>query len=74
METAVAEKPKVWRFQVFAGFPAPFGATVRDGGVNFAIYSANAVSASLCLVSLSDLQKVSLLCVLLLLSHWFSEY
>ncbi|GLU10532.1 hypothetical protein SLE2022_273260 [Rubroshorea leprosula] len=59
VETAVAEKPKVRRFQVFEGFPAPFGATVRDGGVNFAIYSANAVSASLCLVSLSDLQKES---------------
>ena len=59
-ETAVVEKPKVIkRFQVSEGHPAPFGATLRDGGVNFAIYSANAVSATLCLIALSDLQQVT---------------
>ncbi|GMJ07178.1 hypothetical protein HRI_004387000 [Hibiscus trionum] len=57
-ETAVVEKPKVIkRFQVSEGHPAPFGATLRDGGVNFAIYSANAVSATLCMIALSDLQQ-----------------
>ncbi|XP_039051349.1 isoamylase 1, chloroplastic-like isoform X1 [Hibiscus syriacus] len=57
-ETAVIEKPKVSkRFQVSEGHPAPFGATLRDGGVNFAIYSANAVSATLCLIALSDLHQ-----------------
>ncbi|XP_062158376.1 isoamylase 1, chloroplastic isoform X2 [Alnus glutinosa] len=52
----VTGKPESWRFQVSQGYPMPFGATARDGGVNFAIYSANAVSAVLCLISLSDLQ------------------
>ncbi|XWS73291.1 hypothetical protein CRYUN_Cryun02cG0115600 [Craigia yunnanensis] len=57
-ETAVVEKPKlIKRFQVSEGHPAPFGATLRDGGVNFAIYSANAVSATLCLITLSDLHQ-----------------
>ncbi|XP_021277026.1 isoamylase 1, chloroplastic isoform X2 [Herrania umbratica] len=56
-DTAVVEKPKKKRFQVSEGHPAPFGATLRDGGVNFAIYSANAVSATLCLITLSDLQQ-----------------
>ncbi|KAL9377191.1 hypothetical protein Peur_031311 [Populus x canadensis] len=51
------EGPKLRKFQVFEGHPAPFGATVRDGGVNFAIFSANAVSATLCLISLSDLPE-----------------
>lgn len=56
--TVVIEKSKARRrFEVSEGFPAPFGATLRDGGVNFAICSANAVSATLCLISLSDLQK-----------------
>ncbi|MBA0841797.1 hypothetical protein Goarm_001659 [Gossypium armourianum] len=57
-ETALADKPKVLkRFQVSEGHPAPFGATILDGGVNFAIYSANATSATLCLIALSDLQQ-----------------
>ncbi|KAL4614264.1 hypothetical protein ACB092_07G041700 [Castanea dentata] len=57
VDTAVAvkEKPKSERFEVYRGSPTPFGATARDGGVNFAIFSANAVSATLCLISLSDL-------------------
>ncbi|XP_078443501.1 isoamylase 1 [Wolffia australiana] len=37
------------------GSPEPLGATVRDGGVNFAIFSNGATSASLCLLSLADL-------------------
>ncbi|OIV93609.1 hypothetical protein TanjilG_04841 [Lupinus angustifolius] len=43
-------------FQVSRGYPSPFGATLRDGGVNFAIYSLNALSATLCLITLSDFQ------------------
>ncbi|GAV56944.1 Alpha-amylase domain-containing protein/CBM_48 domain-containing protein [Cephalotus follicularis] len=54
-ETAVIEKPKLRRFQVFQGYPMPFGATLRDGGINFAIYSANAISATLCLITPNDL-------------------
>ncbi|PPR98869.1 hypothetical protein GOBAR_AA21812 [Gossypium barbadense] len=59
-ETALVDKPKVLkRFQVSEGHPAPFGATIQDCGVNFAIYSANATSATLCLIALSDLQQVT---------------
>ncbi|TKY60780.1 Isoamylase 1 [Spatholobus suberectus] len=59
-ETAVVEKPQLESlFQVSRGYPSPFGATVRDGGVNFAIYSPNALSATLCLFTLSDFQNVS---------------
>ncbi|XP_024033324.1 isoamylase 1, chloroplastic isoform X2 [Citrus clementina] len=57
LETAVIEKPPSQRFQVSKGYPTPFGATLRDGGVNFSIFSSNAVSASLCLITLSDLQE-----------------
>ncbi|KAG6741042.1 hypothetical protein POTOM_056526 [Populus tomentosa] len=60
VDTAVVveeEGPKLRKFQVFEGHPAPFGATFRDGGVNFAIFSADAVSATLCLISLSDLPE-----------------
>ncbi|KAL2458455.1 Isoamylase 1 [Forsythia ovata] len=59
-ETAVVvEKPppKLRRFEVFSGHPTPFGATPRDGGVNFAISSSNATSATICLISLSDLSE-----------------
>ena len=61
VDTAVTvkEKPKSERFEVYRGSPTPFGATARDGGVNFAIFSANAVSATLCFISLSDLHEVS---------------
>lgn len=58
-ETAVVEKPTLQEFQVFVGNPMPFGATVRDGGVNFSVYSTNALSATLCLISLADLQEVT---------------
>ncbi|KAK6941228.1 Glycoside hydrolase, family 13, N-terminal [Dillenia turbinata] len=51
------EKPKRRRFQVFQGYPTPSGATARDGGINFAIFSSNAISATLCLITLSDLEK-----------------
>ncbi|KAK7251474.1 hypothetical protein RIF29_34710 [Crotalaria pallida] len=60
-ETAVVveEKPQLEEgsFQVSRGYPSPFGATARDGGVNFAIYSLNALSATLCLITLSDFQN-----------------
>ena len=55
----VVEPPKLDRFQVLQGFPAPLGATPRDGGLNFAVYSANAVAATLCLITLSDLEQVT---------------
>ncbi|KAL3644237.1 Iron-sulfur assembly protein 1 [Castilleja foliolosa] len=57
VETAVVvDKPSVkrHRFEVFSGYPTPFGATTRDGGVNFSIFSSNASAATLCLISLSD--------------------
>lgn len=57
-ETVVIEKPpQSLRFEVSQGNPTPFGATAIDGGVNFAIYSAHSVSATLCLMTLSDLQQ-----------------
>ncbi|KAL6560935.1 Iron-sulfur assembly protein 1 [Orobanche hederae] len=59
-ETAlVVEKPSVKqrRFEVFSGHPTPFGATARDGGVNFAVFSSNASLTALCLISLSDLPE-----------------
>ncbi|KAJ9689229.1 hypothetical protein PVL29_014743 [Vitis rotundifolia] len=56
-ETVVVEKPILQPFRVFEGCPAPLGATARDGGVNFAVYSGNAVSATLCLISASDLEE-----------------
>lgn len=34
--------------------PHPLGATVRDGGVNFAVYSRNAVAIDLCLFDPAD--------------------
>ncbi|XP_058068420.1 isoamylase 1, chloroplastic isoform X2 [Magnolia sinica] len=55
--TVVVEKPSLRGLEVFAGSPTPFGATARDGGVNFAVYSRNSTSATLCLISLSDLQE-----------------
>ena len=46
---AVKEKPKSEWFEVYRGSPTPFGATARDGGVNFAIFST----------TLCDLHEVS---------------
>ncbi|XP_023744999.1 isoamylase 1, chloroplastic [Lactuca sativa] len=61
VDTAVVEKdkPKVLppRFQVLQGSPMPFGATAQEDGVNFAIYSRNATSATLCLMTPSDLPE-----------------
>ncbi|WZY91917.1 hypothetical protein YC2023_064246 [Brassica napus] len=55
---AVVEKPPLSkRFLVSDGLPSPFGATVRDNGVNFSVYSSNSVSATICLISLSDLRQ-----------------
>lgn len=56
-EARVGESKK--KFEVFLGEPLPLGSTARDGGVNFAVYSSNAVTACLCLFSPSDLSKVS---------------
>uniref|UniRef100_A0A0E0LWZ8 Glycosyl hydrolase family 13 catalytic domain-containing protein n=1 Tax=Oryza punctata TaxID=4537 RepID=A0A0E0LWZ8_ORYPU len=42
--------------RVLAGMPAPLGATALDGGVNFAVYSAGASAASLCLFTHDDLE------------------
>ncbi|CAI0387969.1 unnamed protein product [Linum tenue] len=53
----VIRERQLGKFQVSEGHPAPFGATARDGGVNFSVYSSNAVAAALCLISLSDLSK-----------------
>lgn len=58
-DTAVIDKPsETQRFEISEGYPAPFGATPVDGGVNFAIFSGHSVSATLCLITLSDLQQV----------------
>ncbi|KAF3437290.1 hypothetical protein FNV43_RR20043 [Rhamnella rubrinervis] len=53
----LVDTTKLRRFQVLLGHPTPFGATARDGGVNFAVYSANAASATLCLFTPSDLEE-----------------
>nr|BAP91163.1 isoamylase1-type starch debranching enzyme [Amaranthus cruentus] len=58
VDTAVIDKPsETHRFEISEGYPAPFGATPVDGGVNFAIFSGHSVSATLCLIRLSDLQQ-----------------
>ncbi|XP_071725446.1 isoamylase 1, chloroplastic isoform X1 [Rutidosis leptorrhynchoides] len=62
VDTAVVEKEKKpevsrRRFQVSNGYPTPFGATAQEDGVNFAIYSRNASSATLCLLTPSDLPE-----------------
>nr|XP_028952341.1 isoamylase 1, chloroplastic-like isoform X2 [Malus domestica] len=55
-ENTVVDRPKLQPFQVSQGHPSALGATARDGGVNFAVYSGNAVSVTLCLITLSDLE------------------
>nr|AAZ81835.1 isoamylase isoform 1 [Pisum sativum] len=55
-EIAVVEIHKP-QFEVSRGFPSPFGATAQEDGVNFAIYSLNAHSATLCLFTLSDFKN-----------------
>ncbi|KNA14483.1 hypothetical protein SOVF_107160 isoform B [Spinacia oleracea] len=58
IETSVIEKqPQTTRFEIFPGNSTPLGAVARDGGVNFAIFSENSVSATLCLITLSDFQQ-----------------
>ena len=34
------------------GLPYPLGATVVDGGVNFAVFSAHATAVEVCILSL----------------------
>ncbi|KAL5543429.1 hypothetical protein UlMin_007213 [Ulmus minor] len=55
--TVVVDTEESRRFQVLSGSPAPLGATPGDGGVNFAVYSGNAVYATLCFISFSDLKE-----------------
>ncbi|KAI3437262.1 Aamy domain-containing protein [Psidium guajava] len=57
VETAVVERPRPSSFQVSRGRPMPLGATARDGGVNFSVYSSNAASATLCLIRLAHLNE-----------------
>lgn len=40
------------------GKPLPFGATVCEEGVNFAVHSSGATAVALCLFTESDLQQV----------------
>ena len=40
--------------RVFTGLPFPFGASVREDGVNFAVYAANAQALDLCLFDPAD--------------------
>lgn len=68
---AVDGGPQLSRFQVSRGSPVPLGATLRDGGVNFAVFAGNAVKATLCLMSLSDLEQVSCFSCFLLFSPFF---
>ncbi|KAK7318009.1 hypothetical protein RJT34_02706 [Clitoria ternatea] len=57
-DTAVVDRPQLeGPFHVSRGFPSPFGATLRDGGVNFAIFSHNSLSATLCLFTPSDFRN-----------------
>ncbi|MEL6644349.1 MAG: glycogen debranching protein GlgX [Pseudomonadota bacterium] len=44
------------RFSVHAGRPAPLGATPDEGGVNFAVFSANATRMTLCLFDEAGLE------------------
>lgn len=64
VKTAVVEKEEKEdsKYEVYGGEPLPLGATPRGGGVNFAVYSSNAVSACLCLFSPSDLSQVIICC------------
>ena len=59
VETVVVDRPKLRRFEVSEGRPCPLGASLRDGGVNFAVFAGNAVSAALCLITPDDLEGVS---------------
>jgi hypothetical protein len=47
--------------RVLAGMPAPLGATALAGGVNFAVYSGDAIAAALCLFTPDDIKAVGLL-------------
>lgn len=73
----VVETPstKPRRLVVLVGCPVPFGATPRDGGVNFVVSSSNATSVTLCLMGISDLPEVnkvcSFCCIVFLRSRYF---
>ncbi|KAL9224599.1 hypothetical protein vseg_000618 [Gypsophila vaccaria] len=53
----MVSSPESLCLEIFEGFPDPLGATLYDGGVNFAIFSKHSVSATLCLFNYSDLHK-----------------
>ncbi|KAK3437526.1 hypothetical protein EUGRSUZ_C02189 [Eucalyptus grandis] len=57
VETAMVERPRPSSFQVSRVRPTPLGATACVGGVNFSVYSSSAASATLCLISLADLNE-----------------
>ncbi|KAL0397988.1 UNVERIFIED_CONTAM: Isoamylase 1, chloroplastic [Sesamum calycinum] len=57
LNVGIPTPARAHRFEVFSGQPTPFGATARDGGVNFAVSSGNASSATLCLINLSYLPE-----------------
>ncbi|KAL9674168.1 hypothetical protein QQ045_030438 [Rhodiola kirilowii] len=57
LEALAVEKPILGTFEILKGSVLPFGATAVEDGVNFAVYSSNAASASICLMSKSDLQQ-----------------
>ncbi|KAI4376401.1 hypothetical protein MLD38_014169 [Melastoma candidum] len=57
VEEVIREGEPKRKFEVYAGKPLPLGSTSRDGGVNFAVYSSNAVTASLRLFSTADLSE-----------------
>lgn len=57
-------KPR--RLEVLSGYPTPFGASSRDGGVNFVVSSSNATSVTLCPMGISDLPEVNQVCSFLM--------
>ncbi|KAJ3676835.1 hypothetical protein LUZ60_002559 [Juncus effusus] len=56
LERPVMERTGSGEYKVFGGVPDPLGATVCDGGVNFAVYSSNATAVAVCLFTLDDLK------------------
>ena len=46
--------PRVW-----PGRPSPLGATLREGGVNFALFSEHATKVELCLFDSPDAERES---------------
>lgn len=72
-ETAVIEIEKR-QLQLSKGHPSPYGATPQEDGVNFAIYSLNSLSATLCFFTLSDFKNVYSNSIQFQISQNFSEF